>query len=193
MYIGEGSTCRFVDTSSKVAKTAIAKRKNSAIEAMKILGVNDYTFHDLPCGRFDQIPILEINKIIEKSIDEFSPDTVFTHSSKDTNSDHRILFNSTLMATRPVKENKVNQLFSYEILSSSEWKFNDAFLPNYFFSLEETHVKAKWEALKAYSSEIKQYPFPRSQEGVKALAMYRGMQAGFKYAESYELIRGYQG
>ena len=38
-------------------------------------------------------------------------------------------------------------------------------------------------------SEIKKYPFPRSLEGIKVLAMMRGMQAGFKYAEAFNIIR----
>ena len=54
LFVGEGSTCRFDDIVSKEAKNAILERKGYAIQAMKTLGVDDFVFHNLPCGRFDQ-------------------------------------------------------------------------------------------------------------------------------------------
>ena len=43
---------------------------------------------NLPCGRLDQIPQIQINKIIENEIKLFKPKTVFTHSLADSNKDH---------------------------------------------------------------------------------------------------------
>ena len=96
------------------------------------------------------------------------------------------------MATRPIHKNKVNRLFTYEVLSSSEWKYTENFLPNYFISISENEISLKWKALEYYLSETKEFPFPRSAKGLKTLAMYRGMQAGVEYAEAFELIRGFQ-
>jgi len=50
----------------------------------------------------------------------------------------------------------------------------------------------KWEAVSKYKSEIKPYPHPRSLEGIRSLAIMRGTQAGFKYAEAFHLIREFK-
>ena len=192
IFLAEGSTCRFSNICGEEAKEAINKRNNYALDVMKFLGIKDYQFLNLPCGRLDEIPIIEINKIIEKNIKEYSPDTIFTHSLLDCNNDHKIIYNSTLMAARPIPENKIMRIYSYEIQSSSEWNFENQFQPNYFVSLSEDDLNMKIEALNMYKSEIKKYPFPRSNEGIKTLAMYRGMQVGVKYAEAFKLIRQIQ-
>ena len=189
LFLGEGSTCRFSDPSDVEALAAIRVRTKSALLAMEFHGIKNFEFHDLPCGRFDQVPIIIINKIIEDSIRDFEPDTVFTHSPNDANNDHRIVFNSTLMATRPGAKNHVDRLLSYEVLSSSEWSYTNIFSPNYFEEISEEDLSRKWHALSLYDSEMRDYPFPRSNEGVRALSMNRGMQAGLPYAEAFHLVR----
>ena len=192
LFIGEGSTCRFEDPGSKEAKSEIEKRNFSALNALKYLKVKDIEFSNLECGRLDQIPIIEINKIIEKNIISFTPDTVLTHSPYDANNDHKIVFNATIMATRPGANNHVKTLMSFEILSSSEWAYIDTFKPNYFEELNESNIEAKSKALSIYETEVKDFPFPRSNEGIRTLAMMRGMQSGFKYAEAFNLIRKFK-
>lgn len=192
VFIGEGSTCRFDDPFCEDSIVAVKQRTASAMNAMAILQIFDCEFHDLPCGRLDQVPIISINKIIEGAIRSFNPDTVFTHSPCDANNDHKIVFNSTVMATRPGAQNHVFRLMSYEILTSSEWAFVNTFAPNYFEEISENDLDLKWRALALYESEVKSYPFPRSKEGVQALAMVRGMQAGFAYAEAFHLIREFK-
>lgn len=189
VFIGEGSTCRFDDPACDEGLKAIKQRNSAAIYALNFLKIGDVEFNDLPCGRLDQTPIILINKIIEKAIKGFMPDTVLTHSPYDANNDHKIVFHSTVMATRPGAQNYVNTLMSYEVLSSSEWAYLDTFTPNHFEELTEKDVESKWHALSLYESEVKSYPFPRSNDGIKALAMMRGMQSGFKYAEAFHLIR----
>jgi LmbE family N-acetylglucosaminyl deacetylase len=170
----------------------IKERNSSAIRSLKSLGIIDVEFNNLPCGRLDQVPIISINKIIENAINTFLPDTVITHSPYDANNDHKIVFNATIMATRPAAQNVVNKVMSYEVLSSSEWAYVQTFAPNYFEELTEKDVESKWQALSYYETEIKNYPFPRSRDGVRALAMIRGMQSGVKFAEAFHLIRKFK-
>lgn len=40
-----------------------------------------------------------------------------------------------------------------------------------------------------HNNGIQKYPHPRSLEGIKTLAMYRGMMGGHEFAEAFELIR----
>lgn len=189
VFIGEGSSCRFKDLDDQGVNSAILMRNSFAKKALNLLGIVDYEFNNLPCGRFDQIPLLEINKLIERNINLFQPDTIFTHSSDDANMDHKIVFSSTLIATRPGALFLVPRLMTYEVLSSTEWAFNKTFQPNFYEALDETSLQKKCEALMCYESEVRPFPFSRSEEGIKTLARYRGMQSGNLYAEAFSLIR----
>jgi LmbE family N-acetylglucosaminyl deacetylase len=194
VFIAEGSSCRYnLDqiNSDEVEKT-INKRNSFGIKALEKLGVFQYHFYNLPCGRLDTISIIEINKIIELEVLQFQPDTIFTHAESDANHDHGIVFKASIMATRPCNSIRVKSVYSYEILSSSEWKFTSSFEPNSFEELDELDVKNKWDALAEYETEVREFPFPRSFEGVLTLAKYRGLQAGVKYAEAFRLIRNIQ-
>ena len=62
LFLGEGSTARYDDPSCKEAEAAITLRNSRAVEALRVIGVTDFEFFNLPCGRFDQVPIIEINK-----------------------------------------------------------------------------------------------------------------------------------
>lgn len=192
LFLGEGATCRYEDINSKQAKLAVEERNSNAVLALQELEIDDFEFVNLPCGRFDQLPILIINKTLERVINDFRPDTVFTHSEHDSNNDHRIVFRSTIMATRPCGEHIVKKLLSYEVPSSSEWCYTEAFRPNYFVSLTENDLEKKWSALEYYKDEMREYPFPRSRIGIKNLARQRGMQSGVAYAEAFLLIREFK-
>ena len=191
IFIGEGSSCRFekFDDNRNLIKDEIGKRNDFGKKALNKLKINNYHFYNLPCGRFDQIPLIEINQIIENEIIKFKPDTVFTHSADDTNHDHKVVFNSSLIATRPGSKFFVERLFSYEVLSSSEWNFIKSFEPNYFVSLSKENLDQKINAMLEYKSEIRGFPYSRSIEGIKTLAMYRGMQSNNKFAEGFKSIR----
>lgn len=191
IFIAEGSSCRYDKEDIKDEQTlkVIKERNGFGIKALQLLGVEDFKFFDFPCGRLDQTPIIEINQTIEKEIQDYKPDTVFTHSFEDTNNDHIIVHRATQMATRPGSSTFVEKVYAYEVLSSSEWRFTHTFSPNYFESLSEEDIRSKWLALAEYESEIKKFPYPRSEEGIFTLAKYRGLQSASTYAEAFKLIR----
>ena len=192
VFIAEGSTCRFseIHESNEIQVDAINERKSSAIESLRFLGIEDIMFYNLPCGRLDAVPIIEINKIIESEIDDFKPNIVLVHSPLDNNNDHRIINRSLMMAARPGVFDHLNNVVEYEVLSSTEWNFSSSFLPNIFIEISEVDLNNKWAALSCYQSEISDFPHPRSLEGVKALARYRGIQCGHKLTEGYRLVWG---
>ena len=190
VILGEGSTCRFLKEkiNSVKAKRTINQRKQFEIEALKILGISEFIFYNLPCGRFDSIPIIDIGKLVENEINTFNPDTIFTHFEKDTNNDHRLVFQAVLQATRPGAQNIVDNVLSFEILSSTEWRFTEGFKPNYFVNIE-FEIKNKINAFSKFITEQKPFPFPRSSEGIKILSKYRGMQAAVQNAEAFFIVR----
>lgn len=193
LILGEGSTCRYEieKVGSKEAINAIKKRTDNLKKALKTLGVSNYHIQDLLCGRFDTYPILEITKKIEQQIAIFKPDTVFTHFYDDTNMDHKISFQASLIACRPTKlGSSINNVLCYEVLSSTEWRYVETFKPNFFIKLNKSHINGKNKAFSHFhKSEGGTFPFPRSIEGINTLAKMRGMQCRSTYAEAFHVVR----
>ena len=50
-------------------------------------------------------------------------------------------------------------------------------------------MDTKIDAMKKYESQIKAAPHPRSEDGLRALATYRGGTVGAAYAEAFMCIR----
>ena len=190
IFIAEGTSCRF--NSKKDLKEKIDKeikiRNSCGKKALLDLGIKKFKFYNLKCGKLNTYPITEIAKIIENEIKEFKPEVVITHSDDDVNLDHRTVYQASLQSTRPKNKGKIKCLLAFEILSSTEWKFKKIFEPNYFYPIEKT-INKKIKALKRYKSEIKKFPHPRSEEGVKTLAKYRGIQSHNKFSEAFKIIR----
>ena len=144
VFIAEGTSCRYEALNKKVQEE-INFRNQCSIEAMRSLGVSSHNFYNLPCGRLDKEPIIEIAKIIEKEISDYIPTTVLTHSSNDVHIDHKITYRAVVQATRPVGK-IVKNLLSFEILSSTEWNYTEAFKPNIFVDVTST-INAKINAM----------------------------------------------
>ena len=195
IFLAEGSSCRYKD---KVKyefniNRDIASRQNSAIKALKLFSISDVSFFNHACGQLNKVPQTILNKIIEDQIQIFRPNIVFTHSNKDLNLDHQTIVKSVLVATRPTSiKNIISEIYSFEILSSTEWNFLNKFKPNYFVSMSKKNILNKWNAFKCYKSEIQKKPHPRSLFGIETLAKYRGLQCGSNFAESYEIIRSFK-
>lgn len=169
-------------------KKQLLELQSDAKRAAKIMGVNNLQFANFPDNEMDTVSNLEITKKIESIIEEFNPSIVFTHSPHDVNVDHRMIYSATLTATRPTKECKVNEVISFEVPSSTEWYFPSTFSPNIFVDIsKELDVKEK--ALLSYKNEIREFPHPRSIEGIRTIAKRWGTVSGFKAAEAFCLVR----
>jgi len=191
VFIGEGSSCRFDKKAKKKdIEKEIEKRQKHCLAALKVLKVKNYSFYNLPCGKFDQIPIIEIGKIIENEIKNFKPNVIITHSPNDVHIDHKTCFQATLQATRPGSKNEnIDTVMSFEIPSSSDKSYEKPFKPNFFVEIKDKSLKKKLKALQCYKTEVSKHPFSRSGQLIKSLAIVRGAQCGKYYAEAFSLIR----
>ena len=96
-----------------------------------------------------------------------------------------------MTACRPVENNPVKKILSFEVPSSTEWNIQMAstsFNPNVFEDITKT-IDKKVEAMSVYKTEVRLPPHPRSIEKIKAFAEARGGAAGMYYAEVFMLIR----
>ena len=178
----------FTDGESSRKKN-IKIRGSQLTKVSKVLDFKLFKQHRFPDNELDKVSNLELTKKIEIAIAKINPQIVLTHSSKDLNIDHNIINNATVTACRPFPKSNIKELLFFEIPSSTEWNFNSKntkFNPNKFFDIEK-FIDKKLEVLKIYESEMKQYPHPRSLEGVEVLSKYRGQSVGVKYAEAFEV------
>jgi len=166
----------------------LKNRPKEIKKSHKILGVKKTLFLNYLTVKLDAIPKKELNDNLAEIIEQVKPDIVFIPHKGDLNHDHRIIFESSLVALRPTKW-KVSKVFTYEVLSETEWGYEIAmFKPNVYYDITET-FQVKIEAMQAYSSELREFPHPRSLEAIEALAKKRGSEIGVKYAEAFYLLR----
>ena len=162
-----------------------------AYEAFKILGINNTKFLEIPATMIRDYPVHEINKKIGDVVNNFCPDIVFS-PYPDRHIDHRIIFDSVMVATRPVGVGKnIKIVAAYETLSETHWNaphIEPNFVPNWVVDIENT-IKIKLSALNCYKSQISPFPGPRSIQAIEALAKFRGTQAGFGFGEGFHIIR----
>jgi len=128
------------------------------------------------------VPQLEINTKIEKILKKYNSDVVYT-TPYDLSKDHQKVFESTLVACRPLKSS-VKQILCYEIPGYSFTSFE----PNTYENVTK-EFPLKIKAFQVYKSEVEEFPSPRSLEFIENLAKVRGVESGFKKAEAFRLIR----
>lgn len=150
----------------------IIERKKEVVKVRDELKIKKVYFLELPTVKLDTFPQKELNDRIREKIDEIKPEVVYTTHGGDINKDHRIVFEATLTATRPMLGSPVKKLLSYETLSSTEWTFGTmghSFIPNVYVDITET-LEHKINAMALYASELREYPHPRSLEMISILA-----------------------
>ena len=130
---------------------------------------------------------MEITKEIEFHIKDFAPTCLITHFAKDTNIDHRVCFQASLPAIRPIKENSLKLVLSFEVISSTEWNYPEQFRPNFFINIED-EIENKLSACLRYDNEITKHNDRRSIDVIRALAKLRGSQSGYNFSEGFQLI-----
>jgi LmbE family N-acetylglucosaminyl deacetylase len=188
--LGEGITSRNAKREEAKA-SALQDVKACSQRVADLLGVKDLSLQGLPDNRFDSLPLLDVVKIVEGLVERYDPEAIYTHHGGDLNVDHQVVSRAVLTATRPIVGQPVRELYMFEIASSTEWAFQQLapiFRPNVFVDISET-LPLKLKGMQLYESEARQFPHPRSNEALTAIAQRWGSVAGLKAAEAFEAVR----
>lgn len=153
----------------------------------EILGIKKYLVKNFEDNAFDLLGVLKIAKVLEEIVTSFQPDTVFTHFPYDMNQDHQVLSSATLVATRVQAMNFINGIYFYEVPSSTECGNGQMFRPNFYLELSKDDVEKKMNALKAYESEMREFPHPRSLKAIEAKLIVRGSESSHHHAEAFQV------
>lgn len=189
MIVTDGSSSQY--RASDHLDAIIEAKKKETGNCADILGVRHVYYGKLPDMKLDAIPHIRINTVIEEVIDQVQPDAVFTHFWGDVNLDHQNVYRSTLVAVRPVMGQVVKELYCYRVPSSTEWTPNKAdtmFMPNYFVDIEK-YAEQKYKAFACYSTELRDYPHPRSVQHLREIDKAAGLRVGMLAAEEFVLLR----
>ena len=188
LILGEGKTSRDERRSVENKKAELNILNQEIEKANSVINIKKTFIENFPDNRFDSVDLLDIVKAILKVKEEVKPDIIFTHYENDLNIDHQITYQAVVTATRPMEDESVKEIYSFEVLSSTEWNYPLSFSPDLFFDISET-IKLKKEAMKQYNSELCQFPHPRSIEGIELNAKYHGMRVGKAYVEAFKTVR----
>ena len=138
-----------------------------------------------------EVPKHEVNKKINGVIDEVQPDVVFIPHFGDMHLDHYIVSQAAMVGVRPIKDHRILEVYSYETLSETEWNIphvTNAFIPNTYIDITG-YLDNKKTAMEHFTTQLTEFPHPRSIEAIESLAKLRGSTIGVKAAEAFCLIR----
>lgn len=196
VILGEGITSRAEQRDTKLWEKELEIHRFNIRRAQQAIGYHSVNTYDFPDNRFDTVALLDIVKVIEKEKEAFCPDVIFTHHGGDLNIDHQRTFQAVVTATRPMKEECVGTMITFETPSGTEWQAsNDPrhFAPNLFIEVSEEDLAAKIKGMEAYKFERRDYPHPRSAEALRIVARQRGIMVGREYAEAFQILRCIEG
>ena len=138
LILGEGKTSRDEQRQFENRRDEIDVLNNEIQNANDVIGIKKVFIESFPDNRFDSVSLLDIIKVISKVKDEVQPDLIFTHYEHDLNIDHQITYKAVITATRPMVGEKVKEIYSFEVLSSTEWNYPYSFSPDTFFNISDT-------------------------------------------------------
>ena len=189
LIVTDGSSSQYRDSDN--LHEIIEAKKLETKGCADLLGFKSIHYGELPDMMLDRTPHIVVNQVIEKVIDEVQPDTVFTHFWGDVNKDHQEVYKSTLVAVRPVMGQVVRELYCYRVPSSTEWTPNKAdtmFMANFFVDIEKI-AEQKYKAFACYSTELREYPHPRSVQYLREADKAVGLRVGLMAAEEFVMLR----
>ena len=144
-----------------------------------------------PTTRLDTLPLAEVIENTAAVFAEVRPDIAYLPFRDDIHGDHRIAFDAAAACCKAFRNPDLREVLVYETLS--ETGINPApgaaaFRPNHYVDITD-HIEDKLRALRCFAGELDAFPFPRSEEAVRALAALRGSECGRAAAEAFMVVR----
>ncbi len=156
-------------------------------QAAQTLGVKKVFRLGFPDQKLDTYTLVDIITPLEKISEEIKPNIVYCQFGGDINRDHKILFEASLVAFRPL-DFWIEEVYAFYTVSSTEWAYPRTFIPDTWIDISD-YMEKKISAFECYKSEMREYPHPRSSESLKNAAHFFGNQCSMDCAEVFMTIR----
>jgi len=131
--------------------------------------------------------LTELITPLEAIVREVRPRVVYCQHGGDINRDHELLFKAILVATRPT-EPYIEGIYAFDTASSTEWAYPNTFVPDTWIDIAGT-LETKLAAMACYTSEVRDYPHPRSLDALRFRARAWGNRCCLEAAEVFMTVR----
>ncbi len=145
----------------------------------------------LPTSRLDELPLSDIIAKAGRAFENVAPEVVYLPFRDDAHSDHRIAFDATAACCKAFRSPGLREVYCYEVPSETGFGLAPgtlAFRPTHFVDIAD-QLEDKLRAMRCYADEMAEFPFPRSETVIRALAALRGSECGRAAAEAFIVIR----
>lgn len=169
----------------------IAKRNEEIFLAAQEYAFDSVTQLDLPPAALETLPLGQIIAGISDTINKVKPQIVYVPYRNDAHSDHELVFDAAMSATKSFRYPFIKRVLAYETLSETDFGMkpeDGGFRPNVFVDIS-SYINKKLDIMEVFESEMGEFPFPRSRKALEALATLRGVQSNCQAAESFMLIK----
>jgi LmbE family N-acetylglucosaminyl deacetylase len=165
----------------------ITKRKSEIEKVNKEYDFKNFINFQLKPAHLEEYAKSYLISLVSKTFKKIKPDIILLPNREDIHSDHKIVFDTVASCTKSFRYPYIKEILTMEIISETDFSFHN-FQPNFFVDVSD-YIDRKIDIFNIYKSEIKDDPFPRSENKIKSLANFRGSIAGVKYAEAFKIIR----
>lgn len=169
----------------------VASRAKEIDEVSREYGFCEVHQARFPTAQLDKVAKSELVNALGNVIKLTQPSVLYVPYRNDVHSDHAAVFDAAMACSKSFRYPSVKSVYAYETLSETEFGIrpdDSGFRPNLFVDVSPWFER-KIEIMKMYSGEMGEYPFPRSEKSIRALATLRGGTAGCNAAESFMILR----
>jgi LmbE family N-acetylglucosaminyl deacetylase len=169
----------------------IASREGELQAVAAAYGFSEVHRAGFPTMRLDTLPMAELVDAVSRVVRKVKPDTLYIPYRNDAHSDHAVVFDAATACCKGFRYPSVKRVYVYETLSETEFGLrpdDPGFRPNLFVDTS-AWLDRKIEIMRMFAGELGVFPFPRSEECIRAQAMLRGSQAGTMAAEAFMVLK----
>jgi LmbE family N-acetylglucosaminyl deacetylase len=195
-HVAEGDNVYWLNITSINESQGFSKEKvfERAQEIEKVhseFGFKQKFLLDYPTMSLSGSSLQKLIPEISNIFNSIGVNIIYCLNRSDAHSDHRIVFDAVMACTKTFRYPTIKKVLCYECLSETEFApllADRMFIPNYFVDITN-YFEKKIEIMKIYSSELGEFPFPRSIKTIESLASLRGSMIGKTYAEAFQVIK----
>lgn len=166
----------------------VRQKRAECLAAAARLGIGAVRFLEFRTMHLNALPAIELNDAVRRALAELRPDVLYAPPCDDVNRDHAVLFEAALVASRATGSGGPRRLYSYEIPPTTRFNLGGRWVANTYVDIGD-YLEPKLAAMRAYASELREPPHPRSLDGLRIFARERGLAVGLPAAEAHMLVR----
>jgi LmbE family N-acetylglucosaminyl deacetylase len=136
--------------------------------------------------RLERIAMLDLVTSLDRVLREGAFDEFYLPEFNH-NRDHQLTHDAALAALRPAGARSPALVAAYES-TVSDLQSATLRRGNFYVDISAT-LERKVAAFREYKTQVREYPHPVSEEGIRRLAAMRGLECGLQLAERFRVLR----